>query len=380
MKTFEISDKCNACGLCTQQTDLLVEDKVGKAVPAKKCVITSKNLAEAESVVKMCPVNAIKIVEKGEIKSLDKNSLVNLLRTKLEKVEKPTVKKDDVKLDAYKYKISHQGFSGEYDYRYSSESSAMSAAISEFNRVIYSQYKRIITEILVQYREDKLKKYYTFDRNSFWGQANAKYENVLLNFANEVEAMSDGKIKLPTDFAKFEAYPGGIPDVEKSNHMWILKHFDEYKIIGSVMADFNSSSYHTKSAYETYIDIDDMEVYAGRGFFGGDNYKTKYAYRSLLDVADEYFKDLCFSINYVDIDDRPLSEVESAIKSYNEEAKKLIDKKVKLLKEFVNNPEKLKEYEANKLEAKNFIDKGMSAEEYVLKRFVPDKITKSTNV
>ncbi len=380
MKTFEISDKCNACGLCTQQTDLLVEDKVGKAVPAKKCVITSKNLAEAESVVKMCPVNAIKIVEKGEIKSLDKNSLLNLLKTKLEKVEKPTIKKDDIKLDAFKYQITWPGFEGQNKYKYSSESSAMSAAISEFNRVAYSQYRKIITEILVQYREDKLKKYYTFDKNSFWGQANAKYENVLLDFANEVEAMSDGKIKLPADFAKFEAYPGGIPDVEKSNHMWILKHFDEYQIIDRVMADFNSSSYHTKNAYEMYINIDDMEVYAGRGFFGGDNYKTKYAYGFLFDVIQEYFKDLRGSINYVDIDDRPLSEIESAIKSYNEEVKKLIDEKIKIVEYILNNPEKFKEYEANKVDVKNFIDRGMTAEEYVLKRFVPDKITKSTNV
>lgn len=339
MKTFEISDKCNACGLCTQQTDLLVEDNVGKAIPNKKCVITSKNVAEAESIVKMCPVKAIKIVEKGEIKSLDAAKLADILKKRLENVVKPVIKKDDVKLDVSKYGISFPNIRISSGYDYSSESSAESAALSEFDKYVYSQYQRFITEILVQYREDKLKKYYTFDKNSFWGQANAKYEKVLLDFINEVEGISDGGIKLPTDFVKFEAYPGGIPDVEKSNHMWILKHFDEYQIVPRIMNEFHDIPHTDRSEYRTYIDTDDMEVYAGRGFFGGDNYKTKYSYR-VFDAVQEYFKDLKSAIRYAEIEDRPLSEIESAIKSYNEEAKKLVDEKVKIIKDILNKIKK----------------------------------------
>lgn len=331
MKTFEISEKCVFCGMCTQKTNLLVEDATGKVVPAQKCVITSQFLKEAEDIVKNCPAGAIRIVEKGDVKSFDKNSLANLLRTKLEKVEKPVLKKDDVKLDVDKYNITYPRMRFASGYEYSSESSAESAALSEFDRNVYSQYTRFITEVLVQYREDKLKKYYTFDKNSFWGQANAKYEKVLLDFVNEVEGSSDSKIKFPADFVKFEAYPGGVPDVEKSNHMWILKHFDEYQIIPRIMREFHDYPHTNKEDYRTYIDTDDMEVYAGKGFFGGDNYKTKYSY-SAYDLPKVYLSDLKSAIRYADIEDRPISEVESAIKSYNEEVKKEIEKKLDVLK------------------------------------------------
>lgn len=331
MKTFEVSEKCACCGMCTQKTNLLVEDATGKVVPAPKCVITTQFLKEAEEIVKNCPAGAIRIVEKGEVKSLDKNSLANLLRTKLEKVEKPVLKKDDVKLDVDKYHISapYMKFSSGYDY--SSESSAIDAALDEFNRCYYSQYKRFITEVLVQYREDKLKKYYTFDRNSFWGQANAKYEKVLLDFANEVEGASDGKIKFPADFMKFEAYPGGIPDVEKSYKMYVLKHFDEYNIIPRIMEEFNDSEWHRKSAYKMYIDTDDMEIYVGESFFGNAKYKTRYSY-SAYRIGEEYIKDLKGAIGYADVADRPFDEVQDAIKSYNEEVKKVIEQKVDVLK------------------------------------------------
>ena len=331
MKTFEVSEKCACCGMCTQKTNLLVENATGKVVPAPKCVITSQFLKEAEEIVKNCPAGAIRIVEKGEVKSLDKNSLANLLRTKLEKVEKPVLKKEDIKMDVNRYSISSPNMRYSSGYEYSSESSAESAALSEFDRNVYSQYTRFITEVLVQYREDKLKKYYTFDRNSFWGQANAKYEKVLLDFVNEVEGSSDGKIKFSADFVKFEAYPGGIPDVEKSNHMWILKHFDEYQIVPRIMREFHDIPHTDKEGYRSYIDTDDMEVYAGRGFFGGDNYKTKYSYRA-YDLVREYLSDLKNAIRYADIDDRPISEVESAIESYNKEAKKLIEEKINILK------------------------------------------------
>ena len=382
MKTFEVSEKCVCCGMCTQKTNLLVENTEGKAIPTKRCVITTAFLKKAEQIAKDCPVGAIRIIEKGEIKkenNIDINRLVNFLKTKLEKVEKPVLKKDDVKLDVDKYHIStpYMKFSSGYDY--SSESSAIDAALDEFNRCYYSQYKRFITEILVQYREDKLKKYYTFDRNSFWGQANAKYEKVLLDFANEVEGTFDGKIKFPADFMKFEAYPGGIPDVEKSYKMYVLKHFDEYNIIPRIMEEFNDSEWHRKNAYKMYIDTDDMEIYVGESFFGNAKYKTRYSY-SAYRIGEEYIKDLKGAIGYADVADRPFDEVKSAIESYNEEVKNVIEEKMKQLKSIIKNPSLLSEMSENNTYKKSVKDDSISAEQYVLKRFVPDKIVKSSNI
>ena len=174
MKTFVVSDDCVSCGLCLQETDLLVEDAVGKAKPAEKCIIN--DLKKAEKIVADCPVGAISIVEKGDIKQLDEKTireLPSLLKRKLQEVKKPTIDIDDVKMDANKYTMSYpEGFFvGDYRYEYSSESSAIRAAMEKFDRYCYSQYARFITEVLVQYREDKLKKYYSFDKKKFLGRS-----------------------------------------------------------------------------------------------------------------------------------------------------------------------------------------------------------------
>ena len=35
MKKFNISNDCNACGICINMTDLILEDEKGKAYPLK---------------------------------------------------------------------------------------------------------------------------------------------------------------------------------------------------------------------------------------------------------------------------------------------------------------------------------------------------------
>lgn len=340
MKTFVVSDDCVSCGLCLQETDLLVEDAVGKAKPAEKCIIN--DLKKAEKIVADCPVGAISIVEKGDIKQLDEKTireLPSLLKRKLQEVKKPTIDIDDVKMDANKYTMSYpEGFFvGDYRYEYSSESSAIRAAMEKFDRYCYSQYARFITEVLVQYREDKLKKYYCFDKKSFWGEANNRYEKILKDFAAELEVLTGGSINLGESFIKFEAYPGGESNIEKNNYLWILKHFDEYQIIPRIMSDFHSNSYTSKSSYETYIDTDEMEVYAGRGFFGGDNYKTKYCYCSSQDILKEFLGDLKSSINYVDVHEKAFDSIKSAIESYNREVDKIINSKIAIVQKSFQN-------------------------------------------
>lgn len=329
MKTFVVSDDCVSCGLCLQETDLLVEDAVGKAKPAEKCIIN--DLKKAEKIVADCPVGAISIVEKGDIKQLDEKTireLPNLLGQKLRQVKRPQLT-DEVKLDARKYNVKRNGESvGAYDYKYSSESNALSAAIDQFDRIAYSQYARFITEILVQYKEEKLKKYYIFDKNSFWNQENAKYRSVLLNFANEIESLTNGTIKLSDDFIKFEVYPCSESDIDNNYHMWGLKYLEQCKNIESIMSAFHGLNSTSKNDYKTYIDTDDIEVYAGTGWFGGDKYKTKYCYCLLSEAVETYLSDLTWAINYADADQRAIDGVKWAITSYNNKVDKTIEEKI----------------------------------------------------
>ncbi len=333
MKTFVVSDDCVSCGLCLQETDLLVEDAVGKAKPAEKCIIN--DLRKAEKIVADCPVGAISIVEKGDIKQLDEKTireLPNLLRQKLIQVKRPQLT-DEVKLDASKYHVKRNGEAiGAYDYKYSSESSALSAAIDQFDRIAYSQYARFITEILVQYKEEKLKKYYIFGKNSFWDQENAKYRSVLLNFANEIESVTNGAIKLPDDFIRFEVYPCRESDIDNNYHMWGLKYLEQCENIESIMSAFHGLNSTSKNDYKTYIDTDDMEVYAGTGWFGGDKYKTKYCYCLLSEAVETYLSDLTWAMNYADADQRAIDGVKWAITSYNNEVEKKIEEKITVVR------------------------------------------------
>lgn len=111
----------------------------------------------------------------------DLSKLPEKLQNALAKITVPNVTRKDVEMHAQDYRMTCSYPQGEYRYDYSSESRAMSAAESEFDRICYSQYKKFILEVFVQYKEDKLRKFYTFDESGFWGQINKQYADVLQN-------------------------------------------------------------------------------------------------------------------------------------------------------------------------------------------------------
>lgn len=57
MKKFCVSKDCNACGECILQTDLLIEDAAGYAVPVADGYIKAENLEKAQAVVAACPAH-----------------------------------------------------------------------------------------------------------------------------------------------------------------------------------------------------------------------------------------------------------------------------------------------------------------------------------
>lgn len=340
MNTLLVSEKCICCGICTQKTNLLVEDVVGKAKPADGCIVMDKDLSSIEVIAAECPVSAIKIVTKYEDNKLDVavvKELPHILKVKLNALPKLKVTKNDIKMDAKKYAVHVQYPNGECRYNYSSESKALNAGLDEFDRIAYSQYRRIILDIFVQYREDKLKKYYTFDKGSFWGDANSKYEKALLEFANEVKGLFNGKIVLPKKFTEFKAIPGGDTNLRENFYLYILANFDELSTQSGIMAEFNGSSYHRKNDYKSYIDTDYIEEYKGESFWGNPKYSTKYCYRRVYEAVKEYLSDLQLCINYVDVDERPLDKIEDAIESYYKEVEKIVENKIQMLQKAIKN-------------------------------------------
>ena len=310
MKKFVVSEKCIACGNCLLETKLLQEDAEGKAVPVNGGYFSDDFLAKAEEIVAGCPVQALSIAEGA---GADLSKLPEKLQNALAKITVPNVTRKDVEMHAQDYRMTCSYPQGEYRYDYSSESRAMSAAESEFDRICYSQYKKFILEVFVQYKQ---------------------YADVLQEFAGAAAA---GGIMLPADFKEFEVFPGGsknstLVDIINAR----LKEFED-RGCSDVMREFNGCNYTSRSDYRDYMDTDDTEVYAGTSFFGNDKYEDKYCYKDVNKACEEYMGDLKDAINYVDYDSQVIDTIDAALKDYKERVQKEIDKKVALLSKAVAN-------------------------------------------
>lgn len=338
MKTFVISDKCNGCGICSTMTDLILEDPRGIAFPAKDGYISDDYLDEANMVVESCSIQAISIQEVGSAKGYGKAGLEELekiLQNKLFNIPKINITKSDIKFDSNNFNIDYSYPKGEYSYIYSSDKKAENAGLEEFNRVAYSQYRPFILSVFIQYKNDKLKPFYTLDQKGFYMKNNKQYEDILKEIYAEANALSNNKIYLPDDFVNFRVIPGGTDEFKRENIMYGIENFEIQSTRSGVMEEFKTGSYSSLDSYKMYMDTDDMEMYDGDDWRGHPKHKTKYCYFSVNKAVIEYIKDLKSAMNYVDIDGTALHFLEGVISSYNEEIDIAINEKVRIFKEAI---------------------------------------------
>ncbi len=340
MRRFNINEKCNGCGVCITLTNLLIESDSGQVYPSEVGYISDEFLLDAQNIVLVCPVKAISIIETGNIKSTGSEGLKeleNLLIDKLKKIEKPSVIKHDIKFDASEYNIDYADERGFQNYNYSSDGQAENAALEEFNRIAYSQFRPFILSVFVQYKNAKLKPYYTFDSNSFYFNHNKKYEKVLNEIVAEAMAISNNTILLQNDFAKFDVHPGGSSKLYSEVVTYKLENFEMQSTQSGVMSEFNSSPYSSLNSYKTYIDTDDMEIYEGEDWRGNSKYKTKYCYRPVCNAVNEYIKDLKNAMNYADIGENAFDFLKDVLNSYEKEIEKEIQLKIDIFSKIISN-------------------------------------------
>jgi ferredoxin len=339
MKIFKVSKTCNACGQCALMTDLLIETADGKAIPSDIGYISDDFLKEAQNIIDICPVGALSIIEVGNVRSSGKRALKeleSLLKRRLNEVVVPIVTKGDIGFNANNYFIDFNEPKGDYDYKYSSENKAEKAALDEFNRIAYSQYRAFILSVFVQYKNDKLKQFYTFEANesSFYYKINKKYMDILKEIATEAKALTNGKILLSEEFITFDVYPGNSNKFIRGSIDARLKEFETRSTSSGIMAEFRSNSYSSLDSYSMYIDTDEMEHYE-EGMFGRSKIITKYCYKNLNGAVNEYIKDLKSAMNYVDIDESALYDVNEAIDYYEKEIAIAVEQKIKEFSEAV---------------------------------------------
>lgn len=339
MKKFNVSANCIACGMCVIMTDLLEENNHGKVYAIESGYISEEYLFEANKIVEICPVDAISIVEVKSVKGIGEQGLKDLgeiLENKLKDIKKVFVTKQDINFNSNNYSIDFGDAKGQYNYIYSNSSQAEAAGIAEFNRIAYSQYRPFILSVFVQYKNDKLKPYYTFDDSSFYAKFNHKYEKILNEIVAEAQSLSSKSISFPDDFTKFDVYPGGLDSSYRENVTYTLRHFEEKSTQSGIIAEFKSGSYSSLDSYKMYVDTDDMEVYCGEDWRGRSKFKVKYCYYSVYNAVKEFISDLKNAMNYVDIDETALYFLSGAIDSYNKEIDKEVEKKIKIFNEVVS--------------------------------------------
>lgn len=230
MKVFKVSNACNACGECLLATNLLTETPEGFATPAPGRYIEANELAQAENLVRQCPVGALSIVDHSSTSAKGREGLKQLatiLENRMKAVQIPNVSYKEVEFKESDYHVEHQ-WVDEYKKRYPSYDKACNAGKEQFRIVYWNHMKDFVANILVQYKSKVLRKYYDLSdpQYTYYGQIGSQMTAILEEIKAEAHSLSGSVLSFPQDFSQFR------PE-EDSNFKKELK--DEYeKYIGSV--------------------------------------------------------------------------------------------------------------------------------------------------
>jgi len=281
VKNIKVSDKCVACGTCTLMTELLLENANGTVIPAKSGKIADDSVKEFMEVIESCPVGAISLEEAGLVKSQGKQGLLELkelIKKELANysVPRPTYYRFDGNVSS----IPYNSPSGQGRYDYKSDSKATRAGLNEFNRVMYSQRRAIIQQVLAEYEITALKRfaYYEEKEGNYYFGVNKKVSFLIDQLVEEVKEKTSNKIVIPLNFEKIDIGP---------DHGF-KEEFYIYQLcnVETVFVDEIASQLDPLSEYSVYVNTDDIEDYKGRDI---------YCYQ-LNEVIETFRKDVLYAI------------------------------------------------------------------------------------
>lgn len=204
MKKLTISEKCIKCGECAVMTDLIRELPDGTVEPAVS-VLTSEQAKSLEDVIKNCPVGAIVLNESNTGKFKSKKELLDYAQNKLGgyKFSEPQYERFNRSEFPIEIPYSRSG----YDYKNSDK--AEREGLREFNRIMYSQRDTIANDVIQRYASSKMRKFCVYEKengNYYYDNYKA-IETILQELAAAAIEFSNGKVKLPEDFTKFDIEP-----------------------------------------------------------------------------------------------------------------------------------------------------------------------------
>lgn len=272
MKKLTISEKCIKCGECAVMTDLFRELPDGTVEPAVS-VLTSEQAKSLEDVIKNCPVGAIVLNESNTGKFKSKKELLDYAQNKLGgyKFSEPQYERFNKSEFPIEIPYSRSG----YDYKNSDK--AEREGLREFNRIMYSQRDTIANDVIQRYASSKMRKFCVYEKengNYYYDNYKA-IETILQELAAAAIEFSNGKVKLPDDFTKFDIEPmwGKSGDsFDRSIYISELKEMGRY---GSQVTGEMLDYVEKLDWYQTFVNWDDREIYTGKKYITMYNYNLR---------------------------------------------------------------------------------------------------------
>lgn len=272
MKKLTISEKCIKCGECVVMTDLIRELPDGTVEPAVS-VLTSEQAKSLEDVIKNCPVGAIVLNESNTGKFKSKKELLDYAQNKLGgyKFSEPQYERFNRSEFPIEIPYSRSG----YDYKNSDK--AEREGLREFNRIMYSQRDTIANDVIQRYASSKMRKFCVYEKengNYYYDNYKA-IETILQELAAAAIEFSNGKVKLPEDFTKFDIEPmwGRRGDsFDRSIYISELKEMGRYggQVTGEMLDYVEKLDW-----YQTFVNWDDREIYTGKKYITMYNYNLR---------------------------------------------------------------------------------------------------------
>lgn len=339
MKKLCVSEKCNGCGQCVMETDLLTEDSKGNAVAVDGKFIDELKLSDIKRIVSECPVGALFINEVSSTSKKGKaglNELLAKLESKYGKYSILSVPSSEFKFNPKDYYIPVPHSPNEYRRNYNSRSSARSAASSDFSKMLYSEsaYRPILKKIFVEYKMKVLSPYMTCteSKESYYYTINSKIEKELKDIYAEACSLCDGKFALPKEWADFKVYPSQ----KQYSPIYFVEHFEDRSTSSGIIAEMKSSSYTQLSYYVDQMDYDYDEIYVGRGVFG-DKTKEMWYFSGFSEAAKEYIDDLMSAITGGDpgIEENAADAVREVLAEYNKNVQETLKTKIEQFKKII---------------------------------------------
>lgn len=298
MKKFIILDKCNDCGVCTLGNDFFEEDAEGSVYVKPGVIIDSSLERVAQEVIKLCPLQAIRLEERKSVTGKDNpniNDYVEYLKNLRDSLEFKDIKEEEVKFDKSNVKLDVDLSYSEIDKAYSCDFKSSSEAKSYGKELIRKRLdedrglKPIIMKVLVDYKKEGLSQYDSVSEDSHYGKYVKQVKEALLDVYHEIILMYPDK--LGSDWADFN-----VSDILGSK-----SPLDTFELkTGIVISEIKSSSYMTVGTYVGNLEVEQYEFYDGEGWFGRSKYKKRYGLKYVETMMKEFKTDLIDAFGFVD--------------------------------------------------------------------------------